>query len=455
MPARYLQELRELWKLALPIAIAQAGQALMGFVDTAVCGRAGTTTLAAVSLANNLFFAVAAFAIGLLLGIDPLISQAFGAQNPHRARSLLWQGAYLALAVGSLLALPIAVGPLFLPTLGVQIEELAEVQGYLLWRAPSLPFVLLFVSTRAYLQAAARPGSLVVATLVANLVNLGADILFVFGGTVLPESFGPLRSLPAMGASGAALASFLCSILQWVLISLDVRNIRLPSGSFSRRPVRADMAQALSVGLPIGLHVAAEVGVFVLVGVLARVLGPESISAHQIALTYSSLSFTVAMGIGNAGSVRVGWAVGARDTPQARLSGRTAMAAGAGFMCLSALAFALFPLPLVQFMGAPAEVLPLAIPLMAVAALFQIFDGVQGVGAGILRGAGDTRFTFIANVVGHWLVGLPVALLLGFSFHLGVTGLWWGLCLGLISVSFALVWRFEHLAARPLRPLEA
>lgn len=453
MPARYLQELRQLWKLALPIAFAQAGQALMGFVDTAVCGRAGISTLAAVSLANNLFFAVAAFAIGLLLGIDPLISQAFGAQHPHRARSLLWQGCYLALAVGSLLALPVAIWPFFLPALGIQFEELPEVQGYLLWRAPSFPFMLLFVSTRAYLQAAARPGSLVVATIVANLVNLGADILLVFGGTVLPESFGPLRSIPAMGASGAALASTLCSVLQWGLIALDVRKV--PSGSFSRRPVRADMLQALRVGLPIGLHVAAEVGVFVFVGVLARVLGPESISAHQIALTYSSVSFTVAMGIGNAGSVRVGWAVGARDTPQARLSGRTALAAGAGFMCLSALAFALFPLPLVQLMGAPAEVLPLAIPLMAVAALFQIFDGVQGVGAGILRGAGDTRFTFVANVVGHWLVGLPVALLLGFGLDLGVTGLWWGLCLGLISVSLALLWRFEHLAARPLRPLEA
>jgi MATE family multidrug resistance protein len=132
-----------------------------------------------------------------------------------------------------------------------------------------------------------------------------------------------------------------------------------------------------------------------------------------------------------------------------------AFAAGAVLMSLPALAFALFPLTLAELMGAPAEVVPIVVPLFMVCAVFQIFDGTQGVGAGVLRGAGETRFTFLANMVAHYGVGLPVALLLGFGLDMGIVGIWWGLCAGLIAVSFAVFWRFERLSSRTLQPLEA
>ncbi len=456
-PPRYSRrtELRELWKLALPIAIAHAGQSLMGVVDTAVVGRAGTEALAAVALSNAVFFAVSSFAIGLMMGVDPLLSQAFGARNTSRARALLWQGSYLAVGAGLLLAVPLAVMPRLMPHLGVDFSELPLVRDYLTWRAPSLPLLLLFITARAYLQSVARTSALVVATVVANVFNLGADILLVFGGEVLPAGFGPLRAIPALGVKGSALATLLCAGLQWGVVALAIHYVRVPGGKPSVRPVKADLLQALRVGLPIGLHLAAEVGVFALAGVLARALGPESISAHQIALSYGSLSFTVAMGIGNAGSVRVGWAVGAHDTPLARLSGFMAFASGAVFMALCALTFALFPLPLARLMGTPEEVIPMVVPLLMVCAVFQVSDGIQGVGAGVLGGAGDTRFTFVANLVGHYAVGLPVALLLGFGLGYGVTGIWWGLCAGLTAVAVALIWRFQKLSAGTLRPLEA
>jgi multidrug resistance protein, MATE family len=387
--------------------------------------------------------------------VDPLVSQAFGARNAPRARALLWQGSYLALLAGSVLAVPLAVVPRVLPLVGVDFVELPEVRDYLTWRAPSLPLFLLFITARSYLQSAARTRALVVATVLANIFNLGANILFVFGGEGLPAWFGPLRLVPALGVKGSALATLLGCVLQWGIVAFAVWRIPVPAGMPSVRPVLADMLQATRVGLPIGLHIAAEVGVFSLAGVLARWLGPESMSAHTIAITYGSLTFTVATGIGNAGSVRVGWAVGARNTPQARLSGLMAFASGAGFMVLGALLFALFPEPLARLMGTPAEVIPLLVPLLMVCAVFQISDGVQGVGAGVLRGAGDTRFTFIANMVGHYGVGLPVALLLGFGLKLGVVGLWWGLCAGLTAVALALFWRFERQSAGTLQPLEA
>lgn len=454
LPSR-AEEFRALWKLALPIAVAQAGQSLMSFVDTAVVGRVGTQALAAVGLSTAIFFAVSSFAIGLMMGVDPLVSQAFGARNSGRARELLWQGSYLALMVGGVLAVPMLVIPRMLLGGGVAFEGLPEVRDYLTWRALSLPLLLLFITARSYLQATGRPQVLVVATVIANLVNLGANVLFVFGGEGLPAWLGPLRAMPALGVKGSAIATLFACAVQWALVAWVVRQTTASQGQGWVRPVGADIVQAARVGVPIGAHIAAEVGVFSLTGMLARWLGPESMSAHQIALSYGSLSFAMALGIGNAGSVRVGWAVGALDTPRARRSGLVAFASGAGFMALCALFYATMAPQLAGLMGAPLEVRPLVVPLLMVCAVFQLSDGVQGVGAGVLRGAGETRFTFVANMVGHYLVGLPVALLLGFVLGWGVVGIWWGLCLGLTCVALALLWRFLRLSTGPLRPLES
>nr|BDT38227.1 MATE family efflux transporter [Myxococcus sp. MH1] len=454
--AAILAELRALSRLAIPIAIAQGGQSLMGLVDTLVVGRAGTSALASVGLGNGLFFAVSGFGMGLMMGFDPLLSQAVGGRAMARARGLLWQGGWMSLFAGLLLFCLLMLSPLLLPLAGIGETEIAGAWDYLLWRGPSLPLMLAFLTMRSYLQSTAYTRPLVVATVLANVLNLGADILLVFGGANLPGYLGPLRAVPAMGVAGSALASTLCTMLQLGVVVLAIAKLPAPEGERPvRRPVWSDLAQAIRVGVPIGLHIAAEIGVFALAGVLSAGLGAASVGAHQIAIAYSSVTFTVAMGIGNAGSVRVGWAVGAHDTPRARLSGFIAFAGGAGFMALGALAFALFPGALARLAGAPEDVLPLVVPLLMVSAIFQVFDGVQGVGAGVLRGAGDTRFTFLANMVGHYAIGLPLTLLLGFKLGLGVVGIWWGLCAGLIAVALSLLWRFNRISAGTLRPLES
>ncbi|WP_426755635.1 MATE family efflux transporter [Myxococcus sp. Y35] len=449
-------ELRELARLAIPIAIAQGGQALMGLVDTLVVGRAGTSSLAAVGLGNGLFFAVSSFGMGLMMGFDPMMSQAMGARHFTRARGLLWQGAWLALFAGVLLASLLVLMPPLLLLGGIGADEVAGARDYLVWRAPSMPLMLAFLMVRSYCQSTAYTRPLVVATVAANVFNLAADVLLVFGGEVLPAAFGPLRAIPAMGVAGSALATTLCTGVQLAVVVFAVRARPLAGAEASTRlPVWADLSQAVKLGIPIGLHFAAEIGVFALAGVLSASLGPASVGAHQIAISFASVTFTVAMGIGNAGSVRVGWAVGARNGRQARLSGFMAFAGGAGFMALGGLMFALFPEPLARLAGAPEDVLPLVVPLLMVSAVFQVFDGVQGVGAGVLRGAGDTRFTFVANMVGHYAIGLPLTLLLGFKLGLGVVGIWWGLCAGLITVAVALLWRFNRMSAGTLRPVEA
>ncbi|HSD21597.1 MAG TPA: MATE family efflux transporter [Anaeromyxobacter sp.] len=446
-------EISALVRLAVPLAVAQGGQALMGVVDTAVVGRAGALPLAGVGLGNALFMALAVFGMGVMHGLDPLIAQALGAGDAARARRLLWQGTWLALALAAALALPFALAPAALEPLGIGADVAREAGRYLLWRLPGLPFFLLYFSGRAYLQAHGLARPMVLATVVANVLNVPADLLLVFGGASLPTLAGPLRAIPPLGAAGAAIATSLCALAQAALLALAVGGVPRPPGRLSRAPDPRALRAALAVGLPVGLHMGAEVGIFSLVGLLAARFGALPLAAHQLAISIASLTFTVAIGFGNAGSVRVGWAVGRRDRPAARRAGLAAFGSAAAFMSLSGLVFFLFPGAIARAMTDDPALVQAAVPLLRIAAVFQLSDGIQGVGAGVLRGAGETRFTFAANMAGHWALGFPATVLLGFTFGLGVTGLWWGFVLGLTAVAASLFVRFMRVSAREIVPL--
>jgi MATE family multidrug resistance protein len=276
---------------------------------------------------------------------------------------------------------------------------------------------------------------------VANLVHVELDFILIFGA-------GPI---PAMGIAGAALATTLSMWVQFWLLSRELGPS--PQG-VQRRPDAQAMRFAAKVGAPIGLHFLVESGIFSLAGVLAARLSGPAVAAHQIALNWASLTFCVAAGIGSAATVRVGWGVGGRDTQAARRSGLLAFWSGGLFMAASSLMFLVVPEPLARLMSDKPEVIATVVSLFTVTAFFQIFDGVQVVGAGSLRGAGDTRFPFLANFLGHWFIGLPVAWFLGVKGTLGVVGLWWGLCVGLMAVSVAVLLRFLKLTSKEVRALE-
>jgi MATE family multidrug resistance protein len=457
------QEISALTRLAIPLAIAQGGQALMGVVDAAVVGRLGAIPLAGVGLGNALQLGVSILGIGVMMGLDPLFAQAIGAGDRLRARRLLWQGIWMSVAVAAVLSLPLLLAPLALEPLGIEHAVAAEAGPYVLWRTPALVFLFVYGVSRGYLQASNVTRPIVVATVVANVVNLPLDVLLVFGGAGLPAWTGPLRLVPAMSAAGAAIATSVCTLLQAALLLVAVSRTGLPADKESvrpepvegRRPNASELRVAFRVGLPIGLHLAAEVGIFALVGFLAGRLGAVPLAAHQVAIAIASLTFTVAVGFGNGGSVRVGWAVGARDRVAARRSGLVAFGAGAAFMTGCGLVFMAFPGAIARLLTDDPAVLATATPLLRVAALFQISDGIQGVGAGVLRGAGETRFTFAANVLGHWALGFPAAVLLGLVFDGGVVGLWWGFWIGLTTVAVALLWRFLRVSEREIVPLPA
>lgn len=436
-------ELRELFRLALPLAAAQAGTQLMGLVDVAVLGRLGAPELAGSGLANAVFFAVSVFGMGLMLGLDPLVAQAVGAGDRVRARRLLWQGLWLSLIVSAALTVLLLLGTLALPLIGAAPEILGPARAFLLVRMASLlPFLMFFV-IRAYLQAhhIARP--MVVAMIVGNVFNFSLDLAFVFG----------IRGwIPAMGVAGAALSTVICTFIELGIVAAAARKLK-PVETVDHRPERAAILQAARVGMPIALHMGAEVGVFALVALLAGRLGTLHLAAHQLVIGIASFSFTVAVGVAAAGSVRVGNAIGARNAVGTRVAGNAAFIGGIIVMGVSAAVFALAPGPVARLFTNQPAVIAASIPLMMVAAVFQLSDGVQAVGAGVLRGAGDTRYTFWANLAGHWAIGLPLALWLGFTRGLGIVGLWWGLCVGLTIVAVLLFVRFERRSRAPIEPI--
>ena len=453
LSAQNRAEVRALVRLAVPLALANAGQSLMGVVDAAVVGRAGAVQLAGVGLGSLLFFAVSVLGMGTMMGLDPLVSQALGAGDGPRARHFLWQGAWLSLLIGVLLAVPLGFVPLALGPLGIAPEVAAQASGHLVARLPSLPAFLFFFAARAYLQGSNAPRAVVLSAVMANVVNLLLDLLLVFGGAALPAGAGILRAIPPLGAVGSGIATAVATWLQAGFVAWAVGRVPV-TGRWVRRPVPREMRLAVKVGAPVGLHMAAEVGLFAMVGVLAGQLGAVPMAAHQVAIALASFSFNAAVGIGNAGSVRVGWAVGSRDTPAARRAGMVAFGTGAALMSAWGFAFVLFPGLFARAMSSDPAVVAAATPLLVVAGLFQVSDGIQAVGAGVLRGAGDTRFTLWANLVGHWALGMPAALGLGLALGWGITGLWWGLLIGLSAVAVALFLRFRRVASREIVPIQ-
>src|SRR5438067_534323 len=325
---RPVGELRELLRLAVPIAAAQAGLALMGLVDTAVVGRLGAAALGAVGLANGIFMAVGIVGLGIVMGLDPLIAQAFGAGDRPRTRALLWQGAWLSLIVSAVLALPLAFASVAIDLAHIEPEVARGGKQFLWARLPGLFPMLLFVALRGYLQARAVVRPLLVATVVANVANFLLDVLLVFGGASLPPWTGPLRLVPAMGPAGSGLATSLCSAAQAAVLIAAAARLREPEAP-RRSPSLHDLVAASRIGIPVGLHMGAEVGIFAIVGVLAGRMGSVSIAAHQIAIALASFTFCAALGVGNAGSVRVGWAIGARDRAAVRRAGLVAFITGA------------------------------------------------------------------------------------------------------------------------------
>jgi MATE family multidrug resistance protein len=450
MASAFRRELRELVHLALPIIGGFVGNQLMGVVDNIMVGRLGAAAIGGAGIGGGIYNAVALVAMGCAMGIDPLVSQAVAAGEHGDARRTYWQGVRVALLCSVPLVALLLVSPAILAPLGVEPATAAATTSYLWGRAWNTVPLALFGAARSYVQATGYARAVVVWTVVANLLNFLLDAVLIYGDAALVRVGLPALGLPALGVLGAGIASTTAATLSLVVLWLAIRAIPVPADPERRRLDPARVRRILAIGVPIGLQMLVEVSAFAAASALSGRIGDVAAAGNQVALTLAAMTFMVPLGIGNAGAVRVGLAVGRGDGPGARRAGLAGFLASTIFMSGAALAFLLAPGPLARLITDQPEVVAAALPLIRVAALFQLFDGVQVTAAGALRGAGDTRSTFYANVVGHFIVGLPLAVLLAFPRGLGATGLWWGLSAGLTTVALLLGARFHRLSSRPL-----
>jgi multidrug resistance protein, MATE family len=424
--------------LAAPLVGAELGWMLMGIVDTMCVGRVGADAMGAVGLGTMLFYTVGIFASGLLLGLDTLVSQSFGAGDLEDCRHSLINGVWLAIFLVTPVMVALEVCLHMLSTLGIDPGVLQATTPYMrVLNFSALP-LLLFFGMRRYLQSVNVVRPIMVALVTANLVNLAGNLIFVFG------RFGA----PRMGATGAAWATLLSRVYMMIVVAAVIlkHDPRLIHSSW--KPDFTRVKRLLTLGFPAALQIGLETAVFATITVLIGRIGALALGAHQIALATVSTTFMIPLGISSAASVRVGHAIGRRDPHGAARSGWTAMALGAIVMTIAGIMLITIPQWIARIFTPNPAVIAAGATLLRVAAFFQLFDGLQVVATGALRGAGDTRTPAYCHFAGYWIIGLPAGALLCFHYGLGAAGLWMGLSGGLILIGIVLLLAWRRAVGR-------
>jgi len=437
-----LDDYRGLARLAVPIVLIQIGMMSMGVVDTIMVGRVSAAALAAVALANLFSFGLMIFGLGVIMALDPIISQALGARD----RLGVSRGLQRGFVIATLLSLPIsvlllAVEPVL--TFAGQPEEVVPLAAGYVYRtlASVWPFFV-FAVLRQTLQAHRCTAPIVVTIVASNVVNAVLNYMMIFG------HFG----FPAMGVFGSAWATL---ISRWCMAGLLLVLAWPRVGAYLRRPAPnvlevKPIMRVLRLGAPIGAQMTFEFGAFAFVALLMGRLGVVQVAAHQVAINLASLTFMVPLGVSSAAAVIVGHGVGRQDPDGVRRSTAASLHVGTAFMAITAGLFIGLPGPLARLYTDEADVFALAAVLLPIAGVFQVFDGLQVVALGLLRGLGDTRVPMLINVVAYWLIAIPTSYWLGFGLGRGATGLWWGLVVGLGIVAITLVLRLRHRERREL-----
>jgi MATE family multidrug resistance protein len=439
-------EMRALLRLAVPIVAVQVGIMLMGVVDTIMVGHLSARALAAVALGNIYFWACAVFGMGVIMGLDPVIAQAVGARDGTAVTRGFQRGVLLAV----LLTVPTSIALLFtapvLRALGQADDVIPLATAYALFCIPGVFPFLAFNVLRQTLQAMERVRPIVITMIVANLANVVLNWMLIFGNL----------GAPALGVAGAAWAT---SASRWIMVVglvavawVELRPHLIPvrSDTFTLAP----LGRMAALGAPIGIQFQLEYGIFAVVGLLMGTLGTTPLAAHQVALNIASFTFMVPVGIAAAAAVLVGHAVGRGDALGARHAAAAALVSAVGFMAVTAIILLAAPGAIARVYTIDAAVIAIAVVLIPLAGFFQVFDGMQVVCSGILRGLGDTHSPLIANLLGFWAIGLPLGFWVGMHLDYGPAGLWWGLVVGLAAVGVGLLVRVHLRMKKTMKRVE-
>lgn len=440
--ANWKRELAAMVSLAVPVVLSELGWVAQGVVDNIMVGRLGPAAIGAVALGNAVYYTPSLFGIGLLLGLDTLVSQAYGRRDHDECHRWLAQGMYLACITTVPLMILIAALSYGFTHFGV-IPEVASLSGgYLrILNWGTLP-LLVYGGTRRYLQGVGQVRVITLTYVLANLLNWFGDWVLIYGKL----------GFPALGVNGSAISTCIARLSMAVAMLAFAWRYERKRG----HPLFAHWAglkwdrlrQLVRIGAPAAGQILLEVGAWNLSTFAAGYLTPVALATHTIALNYASISYMVPLGVSAAAAVSVGHAIGAGDPAKARRAGWMALALGSGFMICAGVVFLVAPRPLITLYTHDARVLALGPSLLWIAAAFQIFDGIQTVSTGALRGLGETRVPMFANLVGYWVMGLPLGFILCFVLRWGVYGMWIGLTLSLVVIASTLLIRWNRDSVR-------
>lgn len=447
------RELLETLEIAAPLAAAQLGYMVMATTDNVMMGKIGADAIAAGGLSSAIGMMLTYVSMGLLQSIQPIVAQGRGADD---------HGAFARTLAGGLLTCLVCTAPitLVLCNLDCILNVLGEpaliahlAGSYARAFAWAVPGLLLTAAFRNYLAAFGRTGFV----MALSLLGLGLNLLLNWA-----LIFGHLGS-PALGLPGSGYATSIVAWLMAIALAVHLYLVKLMPARLTRMAtaeIWRGLREVWALGLPIAVGWWLEIGMFSASSLVMGHFGPVALAAHQIGVNLVSLTYTVPSALSTAATVRVAFHIGAKAPAEARIAGYTALGLGVIFMVFAAMVLSLFGRPIMGLYLNPGDPsLPLVetvgAAILAFAALFQVFDGVQCVIAGILRGLRDVRIPLLAAFIGYWVLGLPVGAGLAFAAALGPSGLWAGMAMGIIVVAFILALRLRHqfgeLTASPVR----
>jgi len=428
--------LRETVQLAFPVIVGQLGIILMGVVDNVMVGGIGYYPLAASALANGIFFLVFVIGMGVTYAVSPIVSNAIGKGNAEQCGNILKQ----ALVVNILLGIVLGIVAYFSADIFYLMNQKEKVVEYAIpylhILAFSIPMMMAFLTYKHFLEGLSIMRPAMVIVLLANLVNVTANYCLIYGNLGFPR-------LELNGAGFATLGSrFFMMILLILFLNKNKRVKKYRPKLFDYKVDWKVTREILALGLPSGLQYFFEVGAFFFTAIMIGWFGARQLAAHQIALSLASITYMIVVGISAAAAIRVAKFVGEGNKIEVQRAGVSALMLATGFMTACGILFLLTNHILPELYINNPEVKNIAASLILIAAFFQIFDGIQCVGLGILRGISDVTYPTAVTFIAYWIVGIPVGALLAFYFGLNVQGIWIGLSVGLATSATLVSLRF-------------
>ncbi|MEQ8470657.1 MAG: MATE family efflux transporter [Marinoscillum sp.] len=420
--------------LAYPVVIGQLGHIMVSVADTVMVGRVGVIPLAAATFAGTIYHLLMMFGVGVSYAVTPLVAST-KSSDQSRLMSLLQNGLALNTMLSILLTIIALIASQFLMYFGQEVPVAIAAEPYLVIVSSSLIPLMIFQTYRQFSEGKSDTFNPMVVSIVANLLNVGLNYLLIYGALGFPE----------LGLNGAAYATLISRVVMAILM---LWMVRAHLKGFRFHFDWSQVKRMIKIGFPSGLQYVFEIGSFAMAAIMVGWISAEALAAHQIALNLAAITYMCATGIAAASTIRVGNQMGLKDLRNLRIAGYTSFATVAIFMSCTALCFILFRGPLTALYVKDIGVQQMAAGLLIIAAAFQVSDGLQAVGLGVLRGLTDVKVPTLITFIAYWVLAIPGGYVLGFVFDLGVSGVWYALSGGLTIAAVLHIIRFKNLSKK-------